>query len=238
MNNNYFPSNDARYAAWLAIFNSVAGTNATTLGLSPSDLTALNASLTNFNAAVSNATATRNAAKAAMLSKQTNRKNSSALVRGYARRIQANPNVSVAIKQQLGLPIHKTPSGAVVPTVPAALVATPHAAGFNALKWKPNGNTQGTVYVVEVSLSGSTQWTQVGAVTKTRFDHQGVTPGQTLYYRVSAQRGKETSAPSNDAVVYRKQSTATAAKAVAQETAPAETVTTTPMLLLPSVKTA
>ncbi len=202
MSEQYLPSNDAQYAAWLTNFHTVAAANATELGLGTGDLLAIQTSLTNINAAIANDTAARAASKAATQTKKETRRGSNDIVRGYARSIQADSDVSDGLRTALGLPVHKQPAGPVTPVQPAALVATPVATGVNILKWKHGGNAPGAVYVVEASTPGVGAWTLVGVSTKTRFDHEGVTPGQPLMYRVWAQRGDMQSVASNQAIVY------------------------------------
>ncbi len=79
---------------------------------------------------------------------------------------------------------------AALPAAPTTLVATPAANALQiSLTWTDNSNNE-TGFIVERSLDGSTNWTQVGtpAVNATSFTDStaGLTLGTQFYYRVRA----------------------------------------------------
>lgn len=194
------PTQDAQYNDWATNFASVAGANAAALKLGLPDVTAINGAATTFATDYIAVNAARNAFKGAVSAKNATRKSSEATLRSYAKLILANPTISPALKGQLGLNPGVTPSGPV--TAPVQLSATGYGNGTNQLAWKRNGNARSTVFIVEAKFGDSPNWTVIEVTTRVRFAHEGQTPGQKVVYRVSAKRGPNQSAPSNEAVVY------------------------------------
>jgi hypothetical protein len=76
------------------------------------------------------------------------------------------------------------------------------ANGVNELRWNRTGNAPTTIFFVENRLAGSTTWGFVAAITGTRFNHMGQTPGQEQYYRVTSIRAGVNSAPTPQVGVY------------------------------------
>ncbi len=199
---NFLPANDAKYAQWLSNFVQEATLNAATLGVSAQELVVFQSEADTLAETLLQAHAARAAAKAATAEKDAARQTSESHVRVLARRVQADDAISDDVRRFLGLPVHSKSTRRVLPNTPQALVAKPFANGINTLKWRPNGNRRGVMYVVEASRDGMGAWKQVGVSTQMRFSHTGCVPGETLYYRVRAQRNAKLSAPSNEASVY------------------------------------
>ena len=88
------------------------------------------------------------------------------------------------------------------PSAPSDLVATGTSDGTNHLKWKRNGNRQGTIFIIEGKIGAATTWSIVAAVTNSAYRHTNQTPGVKAEYRIKAKRGDLESGPSNTAVVY------------------------------------
>lgn len=74
--------------------------------------------------------------------------------------------------------------------------------GTNELRWKRNGNQQGTTYYVQFTTDLGATWQTAGITTKTKFDHMGQTPGQRIGYRVTALRADRQSLPTATVWVY------------------------------------
>ena len=195
------PTKPSQYTLWLANFNTVAGANAATLGLSQADMTALTNSASNVNTTIASAVATEAIAKAAVKTKQTALNTSGNLLRSYVKRLQANPNMTDALRKQMGLPVRQ-PATHTLPVVPAALTVSGQSDGTNTLAWNTMGNKQGTVYQVEYQTTSNGGWTLLDTTTRAKYAATGFVPGQRTSYRVRAKRSEQTSAYSNEAVIY------------------------------------
>ena len=202
MPDDYLPNNDAEFQLWLANFVTVAGANTAALGLLPADVTALSGAQSTFGGNLGQMKAMQASAKAAVATKITSRKAINNQVRTLVRRIQGNPAVSVALKNQLVINPRNTPKTHTPPAQPTSLLASPDTSGVNSLAWNRNGNKPATTFVIEAMLGASTTFEAVGTTTKTRFDHTGQTPGMKATYRVIAERADMSSLPSQSVTVY------------------------------------
>jgi len=216
---DFLPTNDEKFAAWLNNYITVATGNQQQLGLTDADMLADNQHLANVLQTINTAKTAAAASKAASKAKATNRTTAAAAVRAQSKRIQLQPNVPDNLLLELGLPVRQKPGtpGTVAPVRPATVSANPHASGTNTIKWKNNGNKPGTIYVVQALTpapgtkmtladvhlpAAANAWNYVTSISSTRFLHDGCTPGQTMYYRIIAQRGTKASVPSDTVVVY------------------------------------
>lgn len=199
---DFIPKNDTEFAAWLANFNTIANANLAALGLVAADVTANVTNTTTLNTAIATNVTAQAAALAATQGKKTARRTVELSSRTLARRIQANPAVSNALKEQLGLTVRNSPPTAIVPVAPADLVVSGSDSGVNLLQWKGNGNKSGTQYLIETKIGAATQWTITDVTTKAKYSHVSQTPGVKAMYRVRAKRGDVLSGYSNEAIVY------------------------------------
>lgn len=195
------PTKPSAYTLWLANFNTVAGANAATLGLSQTDMTALNNSATGVNTAIAGDVTAAASAKAAVKTKQATLRASEKLLRTYVKRLQINPAMTDALRKQMGLPVRQ-PATKTPPTVPAALTVSGQSDGTNTLAWNTTGNKQGTVYQVEYQTTANGGWTLLDTTTRAKYAATGCIPGQRTSYRVHAKRNEQKSPYSNEAVIY------------------------------------
>ena len=202
MQNDYLPKPDAEFQLWLANFVTVAGANTAALGLLPADITALSGAQSTFGGNLGQMKAMQASAKSAVANKDTSRKTVNNQVRSIVRRIQSNPAVTVALKNQLVINPRNTPKTHTSPAQPTSLLASPDTSGVNSLAWNRNGNKPTTTFVIEAMLGASTTFEQIGTTTKTKFDHTGQTPGVKVTYRVTAERADMSSLPSQSVTVY------------------------------------
>lgn len=193
--------NDGDLNTALANFNTVCIANAAALGLVPADLTEIAAASTNFNTTLNTATAAKATANSAVESKDVQKATSRNVVNKWAKVFRAKTTVSDALLNQLMLPPHKTPGSFTQPTTPTDLVATANGDGVIALKWKRNGNIQGTTFTIEYRTSPSGGWAILGTSTKASFGWES-TPGQYVAFRVSATRRGVTSPASTPVVLW------------------------------------
>jgi hypothetical protein len=197
-----YPANDAAFAVWLAILLNKASLNKTTLQLSEERLTALNAKLSAFNENLSLKQQKREESIAQTtlvgnLRKDLNRE-VGLLNTGFKGIDGLPPN----LLEELGLSVNEGSFGTTPPAVPLDLVVMGTSDGVNSLKWKRNGNRQGTTFIIEAKIGEASDWTIIDAVTGATYKHKNQTPGVKAQYRVKAKRGELESGASNSAVVY------------------------------------
>ena len=195
------PTKPSEYTLWLANFNTVAANNAQTLGLSPTDISTLASSAVSVNSTIAAGVTAQANAKAVVKTKQLTLRASEKMLRAYVKRIQANPNTTDALRRQMGLPVRQ-PATHTQPAVPAALTVAGQSDGTNTLAWDTMGNKQGTMYLVEYQTVGNGAWTLLDGTTRAKYAATGFVPGQRTSYRVRAKRNEQTSAYSNEAVIY------------------------------------
>lgn len=102
---NYIPQRDADARDWYNNFNVVVAANLAALGLVAGDASPINAAAGTYSTAYTVAVnpSTRNASTVA--AKDAAKANASFVIRPFAQRIQANPNVTNLLRVQLGLTI-------------------------------------------------------------------------------------------------------------------------------------
>ena len=195
------PVKVSEYIVWLANFNTVAGNNQATLGLSASDLTALAASASSVNNAINTVATAAASLKSAHLSKKNTVKSSETLLRGYVKTIAASKTVPDTLKKQLGINARQ-PNTHTPPAIPKTLAASVLKNGTPTLSWKANGNISPTIYMVEIQMGGSSTWTLLDSTMRTKYVVADATPGVKTAFRIYAKRNDVVSGYSNIAVVY------------------------------------
>ncbi len=140
--------------------------------------------------------------KAVNASVKTRRKKMNKTVSKLHNDAENNDNVSDSLLESCGFDARNGNSTSSGVTAPAELSVTGTSDGVNHLKFKRNGNKQGTLFYIDAKIGDSTGWVLVDAVTGTKFDHKNQTPGVKVQYRARAKRGDAESAPSNTAIVY------------------------------------
>lgn len=200
--NSYLPAKDADLQSWANNFLAVANANLAILGLTAPDVTTVSTDKGSFDASVTNNITKQAEAKSAVENKKNVRKKFELSTRNLVNKIQANPNVTSDIKAKLGITVKDSSSSPTNPITPIGLLVNPNSNGTNKLSWNRNGNSQGTIFLVEAEDKPGNPWILIGTTTKTGFDHTNQLPGKTQYYRVRAQRSDNSSDPSNEAVAY------------------------------------
>ncbi len=202
MPQDYIPSSDLDYQAWLLNFVTVANANLAALGLVAADMTPVTTAKTPFDAAIPDVVTKQKALSQAVQNKLAVRKTSVTSVRAVVRKLQANPAVTNALKAQLGITVKDTNPSPSAPVPPTDLVAHGLDSGTNMLTWKRNGNKSSVQFVIEAKIGTATDWTLVDVTTVTKYAHTNQKPGVKAIYRVRARRSTSISNPSNEAVVY------------------------------------
>jgi hypothetical protein len=184
---SWLPLKDQELLPFVTNFSSKVSAAPTTYGLVAADATALAALVTAFNTALATASNPSTRTKTAVANKNVAKVQLVADMRVLAKRIQANPAVTVGQKTDLGLPIHAVVPSPVPPptTTPIVNIA---AKGIRTItlrladqttptkKSKPAGTFGAEIYSYVTPTPGGTlptsleQWRFEGVATKNIFD--------------------------------------------------------------------
>lgn len=199
---DYIPSKDGDLRTWLSNFITACNAHAGVLNLNAADLAAISNAADLYAGALDLKETLAAQAKGASAGKRTQRNATVSTVRQFAQEFQKNPNITDAIRGDLGITIpgeNPAPSNPVVPTHLAAFACSN---GENRLNWDRNGNVNGTQFIIEAQYGNTGPWEFVDVVTRTDYVHVEQVPGETVTYRVYAKRVNRRSGYSNEAVVY------------------------------------
>ena len=198
-NSNFIPTEDSKLALYLENFAQVCDGNSSTLLLTPAELTEIESKKNAFVVDLQNLEVAKAVQQAATTTKNTSRNTAVAMVRKYARDFKGNTNVSEALLAQLGV-ISPSTSGPV--TTVTNLTVLGCSDGVNVVAFNRNGNSPATNFVIESASSVNGPWFLAGVVTKVKFAHEGNTPGEETFYRVTSIRAGVSSAATPVVVVY------------------------------------
>jgi hypothetical protein len=196
---DYVPNGEAQYDAWLKQFVGYCIANEKELGLNPEVIAELIALRDSYSEAFKISFALKQSLKGATKQKMKARKEATGAVRSLANQFKANPAISANDLGKLGLLTSKE-SHPVRPVTNLDFKGFDN--GTNQLKWKRNGNSSDTVFLVEYSLDSGTTWFLAGAVSRVKFIHEYQVPGRLVYYRVFANRSGVTSSPTKPVAAY------------------------------------
>jgi hypothetical protein len=196
---DFLPGPDEAFDTWLANFAAKCEIYETELGLDTGSLTQITQAYTTFNNSLTTVAQLKETLKGEVGDKDDNRKASTATVRAFAKQFKAIPGISSNILGSLGI----TANNPATPVVPVTgLTVNGCDDGVNTLKWKRSTNSQGTMFIIESSLTGTGGWELVDVVTKTSYAHEDQIPGQRQFYRIKSKRANVTSAATPAVVVY------------------------------------
>lgn len=198
-NSDFVPGSDPAFKAWLSNFAAKCELYETEIGLSAQQILTIQNQSATFSSNLDTVDAMKLELQGEVAGKDQARKIATTTARNFAKQIKGTPGVTPQILGALGI----VSSNSTNPVVPVTnLSANGCSDGINRLKWNRNGNSTGTMFLIESRFENSTIWNFVAAVTKTSFNHENQTPGQTQYYRIKSTRSGITSNPSDPAVVY------------------------------------
>jgi hypothetical protein len=184
---------------WLSNFVTVAEANDAILELSAEDIFKLTTDTTGFDTRMTALESAKNAQKAATGAKNTSKTTISTFVRGLARKFKANPNVSDELLLALGV-VNSNSAGPVVTVTGVDVQACDD--GVNTVKFERTGNSPQTTFIIEYKTPSGTDWLFGDAITRTTWNHEGQTPGQQIWYRITSARAGQRSAPSVPVAAY------------------------------------
>ncbi len=181
-------------------FKNGFAANAAALGYEVDDIDAVLGAASAFNTAFNTAESAKVSSRYATQEKQDQYRSTAEVIRDYAQALKSNPLVTDEILEECGFEPSPAPAGPVVP--PSDLTAKPQSDGMCLLKWKRNGNSTNTVYIVEAQIGSSSTWTVINAGTNLSYKDFDATPGIQRVYRVKARRRNVTSPASPSATIY------------------------------------
>jgi len=169
--------------------------NAALYGVTPEELTALEAKATVFASELSNVESAKNAQNGAVARKDEARMALEKDYRNLVARIHTNRAVTDDHKIAAGIPPRDMVRSVLVPPAPTDLVVAPNANGTNYLAWNCFNAPPGTDYLIESRATGSDSWVLIAAVSRLTYQHNGQKPGVGIFYRVRSRRSKLESQP-------------------------------------------
>jgi len=199
---DYIPPKDGDLRTWLNNYVTACNVHASVLNLTAADLAEISAAADLFGNSLDLKEQLAFQAKGATAAKRTARSSTVATVRQFAQEFQKNPNVTDAIRGDLGITIPDSNPSSTTPSVPTNLTAFGCSNGINQLRWNRNGNIGTTQFIIEARYGNDNNWQFVDVVTSSTYDHENQTPGEMVTYRVWAKRTDKRSGYSNEAVVY------------------------------------
>ncbi len=109
MGNQYFPSSDQDFRAWLENFVTLLTTNAAMVGLAPADIVAVTTASDEFTMALAALVTERSIYEGMVSAKKTKRVNAETQLRAVVRRFAGHPGLTDQLRSALGLPIPSIP---------------------------------------------------------------------------------------------------------------------------------
>lgn len=183
-------------------------------GLTTTQTTALDTAVTNFDSAINDVIAAKAALKSAVEAQDAARTSVLEALSNCAATIYNNSAVTDTMIASAGYEPRDTNRSKQFPFTPTDVIATPFANGNVELKWNKGQNTYGSVYVIEARF-GEGDWAVVYQTTKSKVTLTGFNPGDLAWFRISAIRNEESSAPTEEVVIYAPTPEATTLRAAA-----------------------
>ena len=198
-NSDFIPDADGQFLLWYDQFLAACVENSEELGLTSKELVEIQSFNDDFKQKMTRVVSTKSVYEGAVQGKKLSRTLAIKNIRGFANKFKANLEVSPGTLRELGV-VCSSNSAPVVPV--SKLVVVGMETGINKLKWKRNGNSSQTMFIVEFRAEGEEKWEFAGAVSKTNFIHAGQIPGRRVWYRVTSTRASKSSVPCPAVAAY------------------------------------
>ncbi len=193
--------NDAELKSKMNVFIVKVDENRTTLGLTTTQVSALNLLFSDYGAAIDDATKAKNASKGATIAKNSIKSTAKSSIAQYAKTWRANASIPDALLAELMLPPHNASQESPAPSQPTGLELKINTEGVVTLKWKRNGNLSTAIFIVESSPNTNGPWTTADITSQTKMVYGG-TVGDQICFRVTARRVGQNSPPSSVIVLW------------------------------------
>ncbi len=191
---------DSKLLVAMQSFLVNAEANEAALGLDAETIGALTLAYNGFKAKLDAATLAKTESKQATAEKNDSKADARALIAQFAQEWRANPAIPDSLLDLMTVPNRQSNGTRTPPTQPLGLEIR-IGTGETSLSWNKNGNKYGTVYNIETAPSGTGPWTTFDITTRSKI--QFIWPaGESVWFRVSAKRNQQTSAPSLPLALY------------------------------------
>ena len=202
MSRDYLPELENDFSAWLAYFAVAVERYQDQLDLDGLDVEAMYEANVTLHDSLAGVETAKSTLRQQTEAKDAARRNVTAAVRALARRIQANPAVTPALKAALGLTPRTKKTVLRSPRPPTQFAAEGFANGTIELRWNASGNAPETLYLVEAAYGSTANFVGITAVTATRCTLEGHSAAMPVTFRIRARRRHEVSAPSESVTLY------------------------------------
>ncbi len=201
MPKSYYPTKDSELTIWMQNFTTVANANLATLGLVAADLTPITTLQPTYTSNLNDVEAKKASIAAAVETKDTTKTNMIKNMRVVVNKIQANPNVTTALKAQLGINTREGGSSPTNPIEPNELFAEIKTDGTVELSWNRNGNGPTTQFVIFAKVGAEINYRILDVVSRTTYNHIGISLAERIEYYIKARKNGIESGPSNIAII-------------------------------------
>lgn len=198
---NFSAMTDVELLGWMDNFVTVATIAPAQYGTTAAQVNNLKNKADDLRELIAARQTADQAARAAVAAQQASRDSSEPDASFLNTTIKANPNISDADKQAVGIDPAK-PRSKTAPVRPEDLTVNGFEDGRNVLKWSRAGNKPNTQFIVEFKSEGAADFAYLATTTETKYEQLSVKAGTRYTYRVKAQRSGEESTYSNEATVY------------------------------------
>jgi hypothetical protein len=198
-NGDYLPDGEAQFLIWFNNFIVQCEKYEAELGLDAPTLGELNTLNSTYNTKLTASATAKELLKSSTADKLVARKAAASKVRSYANQWKADPTLTPAILNALGIVATST-SGPV--TMVTGLNVNGCGDGVNKLTWNRNGNAPGTSFIIESRVEGTATWAFTASTTKTSFNHTNQIPGLQIWYRIISTRAGVNAGPCPAVTVY------------------------------------
>ncbi len=200
MSNDFLPAKDKLIVQWATACASYAAPRPLQTGLATTVVTELTTRRNDFQNSILLVESTHAAYRAAVKTKNTQKKRVEETARLVNQQVQGNPAVNDETKLGLGLTV-KEKREHKLPQVPTDLRVKGTENGVNLLKWSSNKNSRATMYEIWAKYPNSMAWQYIESVVAISFRHTNVQIGAKIQYRVRAKVNGSFSVWSNEASI-------------------------------------
>lgn len=172
------------------------------LGITPSQVLALQEAVAAYSSALAAVVAQRSALAATIAHKRTVAEDLVEQMRAINRRARVSPAATRSLLSQLGLPPGDETRTRILAETPTGLIALPNGNNGALLRWSRGKNAVTNIFVVEAQAPGEAGWTQIAVTQRTRCHHREAIPGHAVRYRVMARSASHSSNWSEVAYAY------------------------------------
>ncbi len=198
---SYYPRKDSEFTIWLQNFTTVANANLAALDLVAGDLTPITTLQSIYTSNLNDVEAKKAALAGAVDTKNTTKASIIQNVRVVVNKIQANPNVTTALKAQLGISTREGGQYPINPVEPNELIAEINGDGTIELRWNRNGNGPTTQFIIYTKVGAEINYRILDVVSKTSYKHIGVSLAERIEYYIKARKNGVESGQSNIAII-------------------------------------